>query len=75
MWPKITLSAVVGVTLKFSEDSGLRCWIPNPGIPSSKLLCGSKVDLAFHPSKVDKMVKGQLPPRSASSLEAVEPYP
>ena len=45
---------------------------------------GSKVDLAFHPSEVDKMstrnfwelvVKSKLPPPSGSSLEAVEPHP
>ena len=31
-------------------------WISNPGVPCSKPLGGgSKVDLAFHPSKVDKM--------------------
>ena len=32
----------------------LRCWIPNPGVPCSKPLGGSKVDSAFHPSEVDK---------------------
>ena len=30
-------------------------WIPNPGVPWSKPLGGSKVDSAFHPSEVDKM--------------------
>ena len=63
-----------------------RCWIPNPGVPCSKPLGGSKVDSAFHPSEVGKMstvpeisgnlvVKSKLPPRSGSSLEAVEPHP
>ena len=33
----------------------LRCWILNPGVPCSKPLGVSKVDLAFHPSEVDKM--------------------
>ena len=33
----------------------LRRWIPNPGVSCSKPLGGSKVDSAFHPSKVDKM--------------------
>ena len=33
----------------------LRRWIPNPGVPCSKPLGGSKVDLALHPSEVDKM--------------------
>ena len=28
---------------------------PNPGVPCSKPLGGSKVDSAFHPSEVDKM--------------------
>ena len=32
-----------------------RRWIPNPGVPCSKPLGGSKVDSAFHPSEVDKM--------------------
>ena len=30
-------------------------WIPNPGVPCSKPLGGSKVDSAFHPPEVDKM--------------------
>ena len=43
-----------------------------------------QVDSAFHPSEVDKVstrnfwglvVKSKLPPRSGSSLEAVEPHP
>ena len=29
--------------------------IPNPGVPCSKPLGGSKVDSAFHPSEVDKV--------------------
>ena len=33
----------------------LRHWIPNPGVLCSKPLGGSKVDSAFHPSKVDKI--------------------
>ena len=33
----------------------LRRWIPNPGVPCSDQLGGSKVGSAFHPSKVDKM--------------------
>ena len=33
----------------------LRRWIPNPGVPCSKPLGGSKVNSAFHPSEVDKM--------------------
>ena len=33
----------------------IRRWIPNPGIPCSKPLGGSKVDSAFHPSEVDKV--------------------
>ena len=55
-----------------------------PGVPCSKPLGCSKVDSAFHLSEVDKMsttnfwnlvVKSNLPPRSGSSLEAVEPHP
>ena len=30
--------------------------IPNPGVPCLKLLGGSKVDSAFHPSVVDKVI-------------------
>ena len=38
-----------------SQIKQLKCWIPNPGVPCSKLLAGSKVDSAIHPSGVDKM--------------------
>ena len=31
------------------------CWIPNPEVPCSKPLRGSKVDSAVHPCEVDKM--------------------
>ena len=48
----------------------------------SKPLDGSKVDSAFPPSEVEKMSTrnfwehiGKKPPRSGSSLEAVEPHP
>ena len=62
----------------------LRHWIPNPGVPCSKPLGGSRVESAFHPIDVDKMstrisrnfvVTSKLPPRSGSSVEAVEPHP
>ena len=33
----------------------LRCWIPNPGFLGLKPLVGAKVNLAFHPSKVDQL--------------------
>ena len=33
----------------------LRRWVPNPGVPCSKPLGGSKVESAFHPSEVGKM--------------------
>ena len=33
----------------------LRRWIPEPGVPGSKPLNGSKVDTAFHPFNVDQM--------------------
>ena len=58
--------------------SWLRSWIPNPGIPSSKPLVGSKFDSAFHPSEVnqtstrvsgipnDLMVKSKMPPCGGS---------
>ena len=38
-----------------SNELGLRHWIPNSGVPCSKQLGGSKVDLAFHPYNVDKV--------------------
>ena len=34
----------------------LRHWIPNPGVPCSNSLGGSKVDSALHPSEVDKVL-------------------
>ena len=33
----------------------VRAKITNPGVPDSKPLGGSKVDLAFHPSEVDQI--------------------
>ena len=33
----------------------LGCWIPNPGIISSKPLGGSKINPALHPSEVNQM--------------------
>ena len=33
----------------------LICFFPNPGVPCSKPLGGSKVDSAFHPPEVDRM--------------------
>ena len=41
--------------LEYETAMALRHWIPNPGVPCLKPLGGSKVDSAFHPSKVDKM--------------------
>ena len=50
-----------------------KCWIPNPGLPRSKLLGGSKGNSDFHPSKINQMstrniwdlvVRGKLLPRS-----------
>ena len=35
-------------------------WIPNPGVPCSKPLSGSKVDSAFHPSEADQMSIGNF---------------
>ena len=40
---------------KLTYAEWLRGWIPHPGVPCSKPLDGSKVDSAFHPSKVGKM--------------------
>ena len=68
----------------YAKNQVSRCWIPNPGVPFSKSLSGSKVDSAFHPSEVNKMsirnfwdlvVKSKLPSQSGSSLDAVEPLP
>ena len=33
----------------------LRHWISHPGVPSSKLMDDSKVNLTFHPSKFDQI--------------------
>ena len=54
----------------------VKVWIPNPGVPCSKPLGGSKVDSAFHLSEVDKIniprisgnlvVKRKLTPQSGS---------
>ena len=40
---------------KFFQHSQISTWIPNPRVPHSKPLGGSKVDSAFHLSEVDKM--------------------
>ena len=67
-----------------SENKTEKGRIPNPVVPCSKPLGGSKVDSAFHPSEIGKMStrnfweltgKSKLPPRSGSSLEVVEPHP
>ena len=50
---KLTIEALEFLTLDIFHT--LRRWIPNPGVPCSKPLAGSKVDSAFHPSKVDKV--------------------
>ena len=42
----------------------IRHWIPNPGVPCSKPLDGSKVESAFHPSKVNKMSTRNLKEKS-----------
>ena len=44
----------VGYTLR-SNGLVVKALDPNPGVLCSKPLGGSKVDSAFHPSKVDKM--------------------
>ena len=41
--------------LKHAMVQCLKRWIPNPGVPGSKPLVGSKVDSAFHPSKGDQL--------------------
>ena len=46
-------NCVNGIGTSQSEDT--RRWIPNPGVPCSKPMGGSKVDSAFHPSEVDEM--------------------
>ena len=92
-WIKMNFKLIFESYLKFlckwmifsRNHNYLRRWIPNPGVPCSKLLGGSKVDSAFHPSEVDKIstrrisgnlvVKSKLPPRIGSSLETVEPHP
>ena len=58
-YPEILCGYCVSLqTFIFTKYSGrmwLGCWIPNPGVLCLKPLGGSKVDSAFHPSKVDQM--------------------
>ena len=49
------ISSYMFSLLEYETAMALRHWIPNPGVPCLKPLGGSKVDSAFHPSKVDKM--------------------
>ena len=37
------------------NDPVVRRWIPNPEVPGSKPLGGSKVHSAVHPSEIDQM--------------------
>ena len=62
----------------------LKHWIPNPGVPCSRPLGGSKLTQLFILPRLIKwvpgisgnlVVKGKLPPPNGSSLEAVEPHP
>ena len=62
LWPYIT--EIERGLLIYKKEIGkskramawwLRSWIPNSGVPGLKLLNGSKVNLAFHPYKADKM--------------------
>ena len=41
--------------LKHATAKCLRRWIPNPGVPVSKPLGGSMVNLAFDPSERDQL--------------------
>ena len=52
---KLLESIPATLFLTHEEAKWLSRWIPNPGVPSSKPLGGSKVDSAFHPAEVDKM--------------------
>ena len=83
-YSEIWLFLIVDILLNCGQlTERVRHWIPNPGIPCSKPLGGSKVDSAFHLSEVAKfpgisknlVVKSKLPPRSGCSLEAVETHP
>ena len=74
----------LGSLAQLSTKCRLNLHLSNSGVPCSKPPGGSKVDSAFHPSEVGKMStrnfwelsgKSKLPPRSGSSLEAVEPHP
>ena len=72
------ISTSHGGTLKHAVALCLRRWIPNPGVPCSKPLGGSKGNSAFHPTEDDQlstrnswkpgncMVKRELFPRSGS---------
>ena len=79
-----TFSHCINARVLGAMAKWLRCWIPNPVVPSPKPLGGSKVDSAFILLKSikwvpeisgDLVVKNKLPPQSGSSLEAVEPHP
>ena len=56
-WTSIRIGDVAG--FGWTEDRAmaqwLRRWVPNPEVPCSKPLDGSKSDSAFHPSEVNKM--------------------
>ena len=54
IWPTTGLLPINKKIFSFRTTT-LRRWIPNPGVPCSKPLGGSKVDSAFHPPEVDRM--------------------
>ena len=49
------ISTSHGGRLKHAVAQCLRRWIPNPGVPRSKPLGGSRVNSAFHPSEDDQL--------------------
>ena len=47
------LTYTINMSSKLSQWLG--CWILNTGVPGSKLLGASKVNLSFHPSEVNQI--------------------
>ena len=55
MYKQSDVEFTVNSSFKIKEPQWLSCWIPNPGVPCSIPLGGSKVNSAFHLCEVDEM--------------------
>ena len=51
------MSVTLMKKIDFDNDTieNIRCWIPNPRVPPSKPLGGSKINSGFYPSEIDQM--------------------